>query len=111
MGPILSLQQEVGHFDVWWHFSQIHAYFENYLVLELTHHSLHTRSVSSSCLEDEKLWKSFGYVIPGGHDGGNHLFPSREASSLYNFYIQFPIYTKMQIYVDGVAPSTSQHQY
>ena len=69
-GPIPSLTQEVSHFDVWWHFSQIHAYFENYLVLELKHHSLHTHSVSSSCLEDEKLLKSFGYVIPGGHDGG-----------------------------------------
>ena len=57
-----SLQQQVCHFDVWWHFSQIHAYFENYLVLELKHHSLQTHSVSSSCMEDEKLWKSFSYV-------------------------------------------------
>ena len=43
-GPILSVQQEVSHFDVWQHFCPIHAYFENYLVLELKHHSLHINS-------------------------------------------------------------------
>ena len=45
LGLILSLQQEVSHCDVWQHFSQIHAYFENYLVLELKHHSLHINSI------------------------------------------------------------------
>ena len=44
-GPILSVQQEVSQFDVWRHFCPIHAYFENYLVLELKHHSLHINSI------------------------------------------------------------------
>ena len=46
-GPILSVQQEVHYIDVWWRFWRIHAYFENYLVLELKHHSLHIHSASS----------------------------------------------------------------
>ena len=45
LGPIPPLQQKVSHFDVWQHFSPIHAYFENYLVLELKHHSLHINSI------------------------------------------------------------------
>ena len=50
-------------------FWSVAAFFPNscliYLVLELLHHSLHINSVSSSCLENGKLWKSFRYVIPG----------------------------------------------
>ena len=39
--PILSLQQEDSHFDLRCQFCLIYAYFENYLVQELKHHSLH----------------------------------------------------------------------
>ena len=75
-GPIHSVQQEVSHFDEWWHFSQMYAYFENYLLLELKCHSLDIHSASSSCLKDQKLCKTFCYVIPGGRDGAVHLNPS-----------------------------------
>ena len=67
-GPIPSLQQEVGHFDVWWHFSQIHAYFENYLVLELKHHSLHINSVIIFMFSRTKITEIFQlrHTLVGG---------------------------------------------
>ena len=39
--PSLLLQQEDSHFDLRRQFCLIYAYFENHLVQELKHHSLH----------------------------------------------------------------------
>ena len=95
---------------MWRHFSQIHAYFENYLLLELKRHSLDIHSASSSCLEDQKLWKSFCYIIPGGWDRAVHLNPLLGASSHCNFHIQFPMYTKNLRNVEGDALNISVHR-
>ena len=87
------------------------CHFENYLVLELKHHSLHIHSVSSSCLEEQKLWKSFSYVIPDGRDGWRHFFLRCQASSPYNFHLQCLISTKVLIHVDSLTLNTSTHPY
>ena len=86
---LFSVQQEVGHFDVWQHFSQIHASFESHLLLELHHQSLNIHSASSSWLGDEKLCKCFSYVIPGGRDGVIQFYPS--PWSIKSSYLQHTI--------------------
>ena len=111
-GPILSVQQEVSHFDVWRHFWQIHAYFENYLVLELKHHSLHINSVIIFMPWRTKVMEiiQLRQTLVGG--AVETIFSSRrQASRLYNFNIQFPIHTKLLINVEAVSPNKSPHQY
>ena len=57
--------------------------------------------------------KSYGSLSTASYQVGVMVetiyFFRHEASTDFN--IQFPIYTKLHIHVDGVTPNTSQHQY
>ena len=106
-----SLQQEVSHIDVWRQIWQIHAYFENYLVLELKHHSLHINSIIIFMPWRTKVMEIFQlrHTLVGG-TVETIFFPRRQASRLYMFFIQCPIHTKLLISVKAVSMNTSQHQ-
>ena len=112
LGAIPSLQQEVSYLDVWRRFCPIHAYFDNELVLELKHDSLHIISVIFFMPWRTKVIKIFQLrdTLVGGATE-TIFFPRGQPSRLYNFNIQFPIHTKLLISGDAVSLNTSQHQY
>ena len=90
------------HIDVWPQMWLIHAYVENYLVLELKQHSLHINSVIIFMPWRTKVMEIFQlrHTLVG-RTVKTIFFPRHQASRLYIFNIQFPIHSILLIRFEG----------